>query len=68
LALNLFDSIADQVRLILQMSEWNSIARHLVTAFIHCTAEYGLVLLAMDDVSGIDGESTLAKQITVETQ
>lgn len=36
------------------MSEWNSIATHLVTAFIHCTAEYGLVVMALDNVSGCD--------------
>lgn len=37
-----------------KMSEWSSIAGYLVTAFIHCTAEYGLVLLSLDDVSGMD--------------
>lgn len=37
-----------------RMDEWNEIARNLVTAFIHCTAEYKLVLLALDDVSGMD--------------
>ena len=37
-----------------KMSEWNAIARHLVAAFLHCTGEYGLVLLSLDDVSGMD--------------
>ena len=37
-----------------KMSEWSAIAMYLVTAFIHCTAEYGLVLLALDNVSGMD--------------
>jgi predicted ATPase len=37
-----------------KMSEWNAIARHLVTAVLHCTADFPLVLLALDDVSGMD--------------
>jgi len=37
-----------------KMSEWNSIASYLVAAFIHCTAEYGIILLSLDDVSGMD--------------
>ncbi|CAB9531347.1 cyclase type 10 [Seminavis robusta] len=37
-----------------KMSEWNAIAKHLVTAVLHCTSDYRLVLLALDDVSGMD--------------
>lgn len=37
-----------------KMSEWTAIAKHLVTAFLHCTNDYGLVLLSFDDVSGMD--------------
>ena len=45
------DTWSDRSR---KMSEWNAIARHLVAAFLHCTGEYGLVLLSLDDVSGMD--------------
>ena len=37
-----------------KMTEWNCIARYLVSAFLHCTGDYNMVLLALDDVSGMD--------------
>ena len=37
-----------------KMSEWNSIAKHFVTAFLHCTSGYKMLFLALDDVCGLD--------------
>lgn len=37
-----------------KMSEWNQIANFIVTAYIHCTKSFDLVLWALDDISGLD--------------
>jgi Cdc6-like AAA superfamily ATPase len=37
-----------------KQSEWDQIARYIVKAFLHVTAKYDLVVLALDEVSGMD--------------
>jgi Cdc6-like AAA superfamily ATPase len=37
-----------------KQSEWDQIARYFVKAFLHVTGKYDLVVLALDEVSGMD--------------
>lgn len=37
-----------------KQSEWDQIARYIVKAFLHITAKYDLVVLALDEVCGMD--------------
>jgi predicted ATPase len=37
-----------------KQSEWDQIARYIVKAFLHVTAKYDLVVLALDEVCGMD--------------
>jgi hypothetical protein len=37
-----------------KQSEWDLIAKYIVKAFLHATAKYDLVVLALDEASGLD--------------
>lgn len=37
-----------------KLAEWNIIASHFVQVYTHCTASKKLVLLALDDINGMD--------------
>jgi len=42
-----------------KMSEWTTLAKHLVRVYLQMTSSYNLVLLALDEVTGMDEMSWL---------